>query len=480
MVSHRCEITVSEPLVPFKETVISTDASWAPGTPESVLLLPPPWRDTVGLKQSRHGYYRFVTNSRRLAIGVRCFRLPQKTCALLDSDATTCGRVLAGAIELCDTAHVRGSALRSVEDIPCTAEMPLEALRSMWEKVAASLSTTDEDEPIDSCLRTPLPADPGSDHFELFRRIVSIGPYGAGPNMLLMSPKFSIDIVSDLVTGVSDDNEPPKDDDEITVDQIVLDDVKTLVSVSMTQHPDVFFRIWARLKGALVAGFQMTAASGPLMAEALYGVGFAVESIEISRHFTGLSTEELCSLGADCATIPNEEGHATEPVLSLGHMISDVKDALRVSMLSTPLRVVEPLYKCSIQCDQMQLGNLYPVLSRRRGEVIEEDIIEGTSLFVLTVILPVADSFGFSQELLKKTSGSGTAPQLVFSHWRVIDMNPFWKPTTAEELEDLGESTVEPNLPRIFIDKVRKRKGMVVEEKIVVSAEKQRNLKTNK
>ena len=45
----------------------------------------------------------------------------------------------------------------------------------------------------------------------------------------------------------------------------------------------------------------------------------------------------------------------------------------------------------------MQLGNLYAVLSKRRGRVTKEDIIDGTSLFLLSATLPVAESFGFAQ-----------------------------------------------------------------------------------
>ena len=57
------------------------------------------------------------------------------------------------------------------------------------------------------------------------------------------------------------------------------------------------------------------------------------------------------------------------------------------------------MYACTLQCDQNQLGNLYSVLSRRRGDVVNEDIIEGTSIFILKVILPIVESFGFSQVL---------------------------------------------------------------------------------
>ena len=55
------------------------------------------------------------------------------------------------------------------------------------------------------------------------------------------------------------------------------------------------------------------------------------------------------------------------------------------------------MYACTLQCDQAQLGNLYAVLSRRRGDVVNEDIIEGTTIFILKVVLPIVESFGFSQ-----------------------------------------------------------------------------------
>jgi ribosome assembly protein 1 len=121
------------------------------------------------------------------------------------------------------------------------------------------------------------------------------------------------------------------------------------------------------------------------------------------------------------------------------------------------------------------------VLSKRRGEVSKEDIIEGTSLFIMTATIPVANSFGFAQELLQKTSGRGTTPQLSFSHWQINPLDPFWRPKTEEEIEEYGENVVvEKILTRLFIDSVRKRKGLPIEEKIIASAEKQRTLKKNK
>ncbi|CAM9477100.1 unnamed protein product, partial [Heterosigma akashiwo] len=154
---------------------------------------------------------------------------------------------------------------------------------------------------------------------------------------------------------------------------------------------------------------------------------------------------------------------------------------VRAAVASCPARLVEAFYSCELQCDQQQLGNMYGVLAKRRGRVTEEDIVEGTALFVLGAALPVAESFGFAGELLTRTSGAATAPQLAFSHWEVvIDLDPFWRPTTEEEREDLGEEVRESNFARRYIDAVRARKGLATDKRIVVAAEKQRTLARKK
>lgn len=59
-----------------------------------------------------------------------------------------------------------------------------------------------------------------------------------------------------------------------------------------------------------------------------------------------------------------------------------------------------------------------------------------------------------------------------------MDQDPFWVPTTEEELEELGEKADRENLARKYMDVVRKRKGLFVEKKIVEHAEKQKTLKS--
>jgi hypothetical protein len=61
-----------------------------------------------------------------------------------------------------------------------------------------------------------------------------------------------------------------------------------------------------------------------------------------------------------------------------------------------------------------------------------------------------------------------------------LQVDPFFVPTTEEELEEYGTEAGGPaNLARRLIDAVRRRKGLPVEEKVVAKATKQRTLKRN-
>lgn len=72
------------------------------------------------------------------------------------------------------------------------------------------------------------------------------------------------------------------------------------------------------------------------------------------------------------------------------------------------------------------LGKVYGVVSRRKGKILDEEIREGTSFFNVSATIPVAESFGFAEEIRTKTSG-GANPLLIFSGydeqlWEIIYM----------------------------------------------------------
>ena len=100
-------------------------------------------------------------------------------------------------------------------------------------------------------------------------------------------------------------------------------------------------------------------------------------------------------------------------------------------------------------------------------------------MFTVTAHLPVIESFDFAAEIRKQTSGLAM-PQLVFSHWEVIDVDPFWIPQTAEEILHYGEKADYENPARRYMNDIRKKKGLAIDEKIVEFAEKQRTLTRSK
>ena len=90
--------------------------------------------------------------------------------------------------------------------------------------------------------------------------------------------------------------------------------------------------------------------------------------------------------------------------------------------------------------------------------------------------LPAEASFGFLDELRRRSSGAASA-SLLLSHWERLAVDPFFVPTTEEEREEWGEEgqgVGTANLAKKLISATRRRKGLPVEEKVVESATKQR------
>jgi ribosome assembly protein 1 len=151
-------------------------------------------------------------------------------------------------------------------------------------------------------------------------------------------------------------------------------------------------------------------------------------------------------------------------------------------MLDWSPRMLLAMYSCEIQASTDVLGRVYAVLTRRRGTILSETLSStssasttGSQTFTISALLPVAESFGFSDEIRKRSSGSAS-PQLRFAGFEMLDEDPFWVPFTEDELEDLGELADRENVAKRYMDRVRRRKGLLVKE-IKVEAEKQKTLK---
>ncbi|XP_054244019.1 elongation factor-like GTPase 1 isoform X1 [Indicator indicator] len=248
---------------------------------------------------------------------------------------------------------------------------------------------------------------------------------------------------------------------------------------------------------SIVSGFQLATLSGPMCEEPLMGVCFTVEKWEIHKAGEMLSTSgqdsgEVCSLNEhqessqSVTKSPEKVSKQKGEVLLAdcygpfsGQLIATMKEACRYALQAKPQRLMAAMYTCEIMATAEVLGRVYAVLSKREGRVLQEEMKEGTDVFIIKAVLPVAESFGFADEIRKRTSGLAS-PQLVFSHWEIISSDPFWVPTTEEEYLHFGEKADSENQARKYMNAVRKRKGLYVEEKIVEHAEKQRTLSRNK
>ncbi|CAG2229699.1 RIA1 [Mytilus edulis] len=269
------------------------------------------------------------------------------------------------------------------------------------------------------------------------------------------------------------------------------------------------------LDNSFVSGFQIATLSGPLCEEPMRGVCFVIEKWEMmnetekSKDSFEKESRSECSKTSvnDCdidniQKLPskidfgnkcNSENEAScdkiEDSVSRkknetygqfsGQLISCIKDGCRKAFQTQSQRLVVAMYKCNIQATAEVLGKLFAVLGKRNGRVIEDEMREGSQIFNIIAALPVVESFGFADDIRKKTSGLAS-PQLVFSHWEVVDIDPFWIPTTEEEYLHYGEKADSENRAHHYMNTVRKRKGLKLDKKIVEHAEKQRTLTKNK
>ncbi|CAH2274105.1 elongation factor-like GTPase 1 [Pelobates cultripes] len=267
---------------------------------------------------------------------------------------------------------------------------------------------------------------------------------------------------------------------------------------------------------SIISGFQLVTLAGPMCEEPLMGVCFIVEKMDMCRSVLQMvsrkqdsdenvvnETDQLgvsdnnddlenSDEGKDLVQSSQDGAKASEKSKLKGYshltdcygpfsgqLIATMKEACRYAFQVKPQRLMAAMYTCEIMATAEVLGRLYGVLSKREGRVLQEEMKEGTDMFIIKAVLPVAESFGFADEIRKRTSGLAS-PQLVFSHWEVMSSDPFWVPTTEEEYLHFGEKADSENQARKYMNSVRKRKGLVVEEKIVEHAEKQRTLGKNK
>ena len=183
---------------------------------------------------------------------------------------------------------------------------------------------------------------------------------------------------------------------------------------------------------SIVSGFQLASLSGPLCEEPMHGLCFILKEWSYSKEQgkelkkTEPRIENDTSRGIDVPEDVPSSPLSPQPQLQTadiygpfsGQLISAMKEGCRRAFLAQPARLMAAMYTCNILATAEVLGRLYAVLGRRNGRVLAEEMKEGSAVFSVQALVPVAESFGFAEEVRKKTSGLAS-PQLVFSHWEV-------------------------------------------------------------
>jgi elongation factor 2 len=170
------------------------------------------------------------------------------------------------------------------------------------------------------------------------------------------------------------------------------------------------------IKESVVGGFAWATQNGPLCDEQLRGCRFNLMDVVL---------------------------HADAIHRGMGQIMPTSRRVCFASMMAGGPGILEPIYLCNISVPQDAMGNVYGVLTRRRGHVFTEEQRPGTPQMTLLAYLPVMESFGFTADLRSNTGGKAF-PQCSFDHWEPMSGSPFDEGTKTNEV----------------VVSVRKRKGL--------------------
>ncbi|GAA5841396.1 hypothetical protein JCM9279_000637 [Rhodotorula babjevae] len=444
----RIEITVSPPIVPFRETAV-----------HGVDMAPP---KTAG--QPR-GTILGAVQSGLVTFTLRAAPLPSSITNFLSANAATLKRLQRDrrsgkADDDADVASAdaapEGGAVVSVEEFwPKLEELLKEAGRE-WAGLADQVWAFGPRRVGPNLLIDKTAGAPRSLRRRLERQaaIPSALQTPGGGSSALTPPKTPLDTPSDpsLAREFASTEFSAGEIDLSTLKQSLTD--VDLTSSAMERLPDV-----RELDENFETAFQLAMNRGPMCAEPVVGMAYFLEAVELN------SGEQ------DIASVRQRWSNAR------GQLISAGQDAFRNGLLDWSPRLQLATYSCDIQATGEVLGKVYGVVTKRKGRIVSEEMKEGTAFFTVSALLPVVESFGFADEIRTRTSGAAS-PQLVFHGYETLDQDPYWVPTTEEELEDLGEKADKENVAKKYMDAVRRRKGMAVDRKVILHAEKQKTMKS--
>uniref|UniRef100_UPI00398E9012 elongation factor-like GTPase 1 isoform X2 n=1 Tax=Pristiophorus japonicus TaxID=55135 RepID=UPI00398E9012 len=401
----KIEISSSEPIVPFRETIIRPPkvdmVNEDMGTQHKVAVIHQKKDDQSkypeGVNVDSDGLVTLNTPNKLSTLSVRAMPLPEPVTQLLEENSDL--------IRIIEQFNVSVKEGREALEINLTT---LEAIQKFKQKLEENFV--------------------GRKWRNAVNQISSFGPRRYGPNILLNGlESYHRPSMWQCLDKTSKDSGTYKDFDN-----------------------------------SIISGFQLATLSGPVCEEPLMGVCFILEKWDMCRVQQLLQTHNRSSIEGQATKTEESQQQITskenslseiEPVLESpagqdgqiessrtpaeivadgkcisevvltdcygpfsGQLIATMKEACRFAFQTRPQRLMAAMYTCEIMATAEVLGRVYAVLSKRAGRVLLEEMKEGTEMFIIKAVLPVAESFGFADEIRKRTSGLAS-PQLVFSHW---------------------------------------------------------------
>ncbi|KAJ3417616.1 Cytoplasmic GTPase/eEF2-like protein (ribosomal biogenesis) [Chytridiales sp. JEL 0842] len=390
----KIEISVSPPIVPYRESLSNTPAIVQGELEEKATKETPSSDSDAGEAASSAnvplptGTVVLNTSNKLATLQIRAVPIPANVVDYIQSHASNLKQIVEGT-----QAKARDGQLDArLKEMKDTFMSQLEKSfkeakkegwlveRDLWEKISVD-------------------------------QIIAFGPKEIGPNLL-------VNCVSDLA---------PIDGQSIPADVTEQD-----LLVQKAKNVKDYLN-------AIQAGFQLSTSSGPLCNEPMSGVAFFVEDFKLNI---------------------TAETDDKQVLLLSGQVIAMMREGCRQAFLKWSPRLSLAMYTCELQAPSEVLGKVYsPGYQSWRVSVLQmvRLIIEVSALRKANTIV----------DLRKKTAGAAS-PQLIFSGFEVLDLDPFWVPTTEEELDLLGEKGDRENIAKKYMDKVRKRKARLMEEMCIL------------
>eukprot|EP00767_Chilomastix_cuspidata_P007232 gnl/Chilomastix_cuspidata/783.p2 GENE.gnl/Chilomastix_cuspidata/783~~gnl/Chilomastix_cuspidata/783.p2 ORF type:complete len:1028 (-),score=341.82 gnl/Chilomastix_cuspidata/783:1586-4669(-) len=228
------------------------------------------------------------------------------------------------------------------------------------------------------------------------------------------------------------------------------------------------------------AFFQMCAC-GPIAEEPLDGVGFLIAV----RRSKKQPLPEVChpagSPRVDESDASEEEA-PLQPTLITSLFDSYLtlvwKAMMDRAIQRCEIHVREPIFRSDVNMHISVIGAVSKFIKKRRGKIESDNIDPLSNEFILTFVLPVMESFGFSTELL--TLSSGTAHlHLHPAGFSELEDDPRHSSVAvdADELEEwgaMGRHATDTNVSRAVCIAVRIQKGLSDWTQMIEFGDKQR------